>query len=71
MKKVGILTFQNANNYGAVFQAYGLQKTIEKLNCEAHMINYDAPKMMLKRVQTKNFDDFYQYIHLLDLDIYV
>ena len=29
--KIGIITFQNAVNYGAVLQTYALQHTIEKL----------------------------------------
>jgi hypothetical protein len=65
MKKVGILTFQNANNYGAVYQAYGLQKTIEKLNCQVEVINYDSQNMGLKSIQTKNFNDFiHRYLNL-------
>jgi len=31
MKKIGILTFHRAVNYGAVLQAYALQKTIKKI----------------------------------------
>lgn len=31
MKKIGILTFHNANNYGAVLQAYALQSSIRML----------------------------------------
>ena len=30
MKKVGIITFHNAHNYGAVLQAYALKKYIQK-----------------------------------------
>lgn len=41
MKKVGILTFQYANNYGAVLQAYALRKKINSLEgYEAEIINY-------------------------------
>lgn len=58
MKKAGILTFQNANNYGAVFQAYALKKTIEKLGCKAWVIDYDSKAMGLKRIQKKQFADF-------------
>ncbi len=31
MKKVGLITIHNANNYGAVLQAYALQQAIIKL----------------------------------------
>lgn len=30
-KKIGILTFHNANNYGAALQAYALQKSVSRL----------------------------------------
>ena len=40
MIKVGILTFHNALNYGAVLQAYALQKTIEKLGYRCEIIDY-------------------------------
>lgn len=41
MKKVGILTFHYANNYGAVLQAYALRKKINDLGgYEAELINY-------------------------------
>lgn len=41
MKKVGILTFQYANNYGAVLQAYALRRRINSLGgYQAELINY-------------------------------
>lgn len=41
MKKIGILTFHYADNYGAVLQAYALRKVIDALpGCEAEIINY-------------------------------
>ena len=58
MKKVGIITFQNANNYGAVYQAFALKKTVEKLGCNVSVINYDSPNMGLKRVQMDVFREF-------------
>lgn len=38
--KVGIITFHKVNNYGAVLQAYALQKTIQRLGCECEIIDY-------------------------------
>jgi hypothetical protein len=38
--KVGIITFHKVNNYGAVLQAYALQKTIRKLGYECNIIDY-------------------------------
>lgn len=41
--KVGILTFHNAHNYGAVLQAYALKKTIVRLGHDAVIVNYRNP----------------------------
>ena len=41
--KVGILTFQNANNYGAALQAFALCSKVRKLGCNAELINYENP----------------------------
>lgn len=44
MNKIGILTFHNAHNYGAMLQAYALQKKCEKYgDCE--IINYNNKKI--------------------------
>lgn len=44
MKKIGILTFHYADNYGAVLQAYALRRIVNSLpDCEAEIINY-VPK---------------------------
>lgn len=45
MKKVGILTFQQAVNYGAVLQMYALQKIVSELGYDVEIINYDSPKI--------------------------
>lgn len=43
--KVGILTFHNANNYGAVLQCYALQSYLIKMeNVDAQIINYTPIK---------------------------
>lgn len=40
-KKIGILTFHFADNYGAILQAYALRKAINSFpNCNAEIINY-------------------------------
>lgn len=38
--KIGILTFHWATNYGAILQAYALQKYLVHLNHEVYIINY-------------------------------
>lgn len=46
MKKVGIMTFHRALNYGAVLQAYALQKTISSFNgVECEVVDYLSPKI--------------------------
>lgn len=45
MKKTGILTFHRALNYGAVLQAYALQKTITRLGAECELVDYVCPKI--------------------------
>lgn len=45
MKKCGIMTFNQAINYGAVFQMLALQKTIERLGVECEIINYQSDFM--------------------------
>lgn len=41
MKKVGIITFHKAHNYGAFLQVYALQRQVEKLGNESFVINYN------------------------------
>ncbi|MCQ2514310.1 MAG: polysaccharide pyruvyl transferase family protein [Ruminococcus sp.] len=45
MKKVGILTFHRALNYGAVLQGYALQKTLTKLGADCDIVDYICPKI--------------------------
>ena len=44
MKKVGIVTFHRALNYGAVLQSYALQKTVSSLDAECEIVDYICPK---------------------------
>lgn len=55
MKKIGILTFHTADNYGAVLQAYALQQFISKhLEQDVEIINFSTPLL----------ENEYQIIHL-------
>lgn len=45
MKKIGILTFHSANNYGAVLQAMSLQNQLLNVGAEVSIINY-RPKFI-------------------------
>lgn len=40
MRKIGIMTFQRAVNYGANLQAYALLKTLQKNGVDAQLIDY-------------------------------
>ena len=42
-KKVGILTFHRADNYGAVLQCYALQEVLKALGHYVEVINYKQP----------------------------
>ena len=52
MAKVGILTFHSALNFGAVLQAYALQKYLEKCGHDVDIINYIPER--IKRAYTRN-----------------
>jgi len=45
MKKTATITFQNADNYGAILQAYALNKTITNFGVENHILNYQCKYM--------------------------
>lgn len=46
-KRVGILTFHCAHNYGAVLQTYGLQEQLKLLNYDVEIIDY-KPRFLLE-----------------------
>ncbi len=56
MKKIGIVTFHNADNYGAFLQCYGLTQYLERHGFEPEVINYRDP--IIKReysiIRTEN-----------------
>ncbi len=63
MTKAGIVTFYNHDNYGAVLQAYALQRTIELLGCEAYHIEFETaqknskPQKVLIPMLAKLYDE--------------
>ena len=40
MKRIGLITFHSSINYGVFLQAYALQSFVEKVGCEAEIIDY-------------------------------
>lgn len=39
-KRIGIITFQRAHNYGAILQVYALQELLKERNCNVSVIDY-------------------------------
>ena len=54
-KRIGILTFHRADNYGAALQCYALQETIRTLGHYVEIINYKQPyiESFYKPIQKK------------------
>ena len=69
MIKVGILTFHDAHNYGAVLQAYALKKYISKLEgVDVKIINYHHynipdgfPKNRIIKIKTPEIIERHRY----------
>lgn len=57
MKKIGILTFHRAHNYGAVLQAYALQENLKSCGFDVEIIDYkpDFLKHNFFYINKKNF----------------
>lgn len=53
MKKIGIMTFHAAHNYGSVLQAYATQTVFDRLGLDNEIINY----------RLKNQKDFYNNLY--------
>lgn len=55
--KIGIMTFHNADNYGAVLQCYALQETLKKKypNDEVYVIDYKCPEIVNGYIPRINF----------------
>ena len=66
--KIGILTFHDAHNYGAVLQAYALKKYIQSLGHEAKIINYHhktIPDGFPREGHEERWDKFNKFINEL------
>jgi len=61
-KKVGVITFHNYDNYGAVLQSYALQKTIEGMGADAELIDYRCDYIsnpfQLSRIKNKGLFNY-------------
>lgn len=47
--KIGILTFHNSRNYGAVLQAYGLKESLKSLGHDVRILDYHNPQIANKK----------------------
>ena len=45
MKRIGIVTFHNAYNYGAFLQCFALQEVVKKINSRVEIVNYIDEKI--------------------------
>lgn len=67
MKKVGIITFHNAYNYGSALQATALQLFLEKKGYKVDILNFfDA----LDLRQYKLFRTHYYFFHPIIIEYY-
>lgn len=61
-KKIGVITFHNYDNYGAILQSYALQKCIERLGADAQIIDYACDYIgnpfQLKRLKNKGLFNY-------------
>ena len=56
------MTFHDADNYGAVLQAYALQETVKKIEKDVNIINYKQPFIIkgyrIIKINTRNVKSF-------------
>lgn len=58
MKKIGILTFHFADNYGAVLQCYALRRVINSMaDCRAEVINYIPNSFQYKKTWENEYEE--------------
>lgn len=60
-KKVGIITFHASYNYGSMFQAYALQRTIKSMGYDTKIINFRS------QIQQKLYSFFPRYKGKLEI----
>lgn len=66
-KRIGIITFHRAINYGAVLQAYALQKAYQNMNCESNIIDYrnsflENRHKKIRLSDCRNLKDFGRFV---------
>ena len=65
-KRIGIITFHNSRNYGAVLQAYALQKKLSEYFGVAEVIDYRNAEiersLRLRPGKVQSFSAFFRYV---------
>lgn len=71
--KIGILTFHNSRNYGAVLQAYGLKEVLKNKGHQVEVIDYRSPNIEDKKkpFSLKHFQANPKKFILLFLNVYL
>ena len=67
MLKVKMLTFHNAENYGATLQAYALKETLKKLGTNPSFVNYENKAILsdYKLIRTNSLKSFFSSLWFL------
>lgn len=67
MLKVKMLTFHNAENYGATLQAYALKETLKKLGTSPSFVNYENKAILAdyKLIRTNSLKSFFSSLWFL------
>lgn len=71
MLKVKMLTFHNAENYGAALQAYALKQTLKKLGTNPSFMNYENKVILAdyKLIRTNSLKSFFSSLWFLPRNI--
>jgi hypothetical protein len=59
--KIGTLTLHNANNYGAVLQAYALHKYLLESGFDVEIVDY-RPNVRINKVQSNFINKVMKYL---------
>lgn len=67
MQKVKLLTFHNAQNYGAALQAYALKETLKELGVTPEFVNYENEKILsdYKLIRINSLKSFFSSLWYL------
>ena len=62
--RVGILTFQWADNYGGLLQCYALQRYLDESDCDTQVINYWPAYALSKRATSIGVRSVYNQFNI-------